>query len=264
MKELKIIQQLESFNVLLIGDNCSDVYNMGVVERLSPEAPVPVLKITDTYTVDGMASNVRNNFVKLGVKTNFITSSETIIKSRYIDKRSGQHMLRVDNDVELTPWDGILPDNLDTYNAIVISDYDKGFLTYEHIEAIIKKTKVPVFIDTKKKDLKRFDSDRVYVKINETEFKNKTSSPKNLIVTLGSEGAVIYRNDIPLTFPTDAVEVVDVCGCGDTFLATLTTQYLLSNDIEVAVIYANIGAGMTVQHQGNFSPRYKDIYYARY
>lgn len=262
MKELKIIQQLASFNVLLIGDNCSDVYNIGTVERLSPEAPVPVLKILETYTIDGMASNVKNNFTKLGVKSSFITNSEIITKSRYIDKRSGQHMLRVDNDTVLTPWDGKLPEDLETYNAIVISDYDKGFLTYEHIETIIKKTKVPVFIDTKKKDLKRFDSDRTYIKINETEFKNRLSSPRNLIVTVGSEGAIIYRNEVPLTFPTDAVDVVDVCGCGDTFLAILATQYLLTDDIENAIIYANIGAGMTVQHQGNYSPSYKDIYYA--
>ena len=61
MTESMTTQQQTSFNVLLIGDSCTDRYNIGSVDRISPEAPVPVLKIVDTYDVPGMAANVNLN-----------------------------------------------------------------------------------------------------------------------------------------------------------------------------------------------------------
>ena len=57
---------------------------------------------------------------------------------------------------------------------------------------------------------------------------------------------------------------MDVCGCGDTFLAALTAQYLFTKDIEKAIIFANIAAGITVQHRGNYAPTYDEIRIAGY
>jgi D-beta-D-heptose 7-phosphate kinase/D-beta-D-heptose 1-phosphate adenosyltransferase len=220
---------------------------------LSPEAPVPVIKITETETVPGMAANVKKNLENLGLEVDFITNNQEIIKTRYIDKRSGQHMLRVDTEPEITPWSGRTPSSIDSYNAIVISDYNKGFLTYESIENIIRESKGYVFIDTKKTDLKRFQS--AYVKINSLENSLATSVPDNLIVTLGKYGAR-YKDQ---TYPAPTIEVSDVCGAGDTFLASLAYQYLLTKDIEKAIMFANIAASITVQHRGNYAPSYDEI-----
>jgi D-beta-D-heptose 7-phosphate kinase/D-beta-D-heptose 1-phosphate adenosyltransferase len=221
---------------------------------------VPVIKITETEIVPGMAANVKENFENLGVYVDFITNGEEIRKTRYIDKRSGQHMLRVDSEPEIVPWSGRTPFPIEEYDVIVISDYNKGFLSYENIEHIIRSVKCPVFIDTKKQDLSRFSASCCYIKINETEYKNRVSIPKNLIVTLGDRGAQFKD----ITYPTNKVEVMDVCGCGDTFLAALTVQYLYTKSIEQSIIFANAAAGITVQHRGNYAPTYDEIRHARH
>lgn len=251
----------DSFNVLLIGDSCIDEYKIGTVDRLSPEAPVPVIKLTHTETVVGMAANVKKNLENIGVYADFITNKEKIYKTRFIDARSGQHIVRVDSEPKINPWDGATPYPIEDYDAIIISDYNKGFLSYESIEMIIKKSKGPVFIDTKKQDLSRFSADRVFVKINESEYKNRYSIPKNLIVTLGDRGATYYTINpkTELHVPTKSVDVVDVCGCGDTFLSAVTVQYLYTKNIERSIMFANAAAGITVQHRGNYAPSYDEI-----
>lgn len=254
----------DSLNVLLIGDSCIDEYKIGTIDRLSPEAPVPVIKIVESLSVPGMAANVKKNLVELNIDPDFITNNQEIIKTRYIDKRSGQHMLRVDNEPEVVPWSGNTPSPIESYDAIIISDYNKGFLTYEKIEFIIKTCKGYVFIDTKKTDLKRFSADWVFVKINELEYKNSTSIPTNLIVTLGAKGAMYKTHYDEMYYETKPAEVSDVCGCGDTFLASLAYQYLLTKDVEKSILFANIAAGLTVQHRGNYAPTYDEIRRAGY
>lgn len=260
MTESATTQQPTSFNVLLIGDCCIDEYKIGTIDRLSPEAPVPVIKITETKSVPGMAANVKKNFENLGIDIDFLTNGEIITKTRYIDKRSGQHMLRVDDEPKIVPWSGKTPFPIESYDAVIISDYNKGFLTYEHIEDIIEKShhsiKCPVFIDTKKTDLERFQG--AWVKINELEYSKLQSECSGLIVTMGERGANVPHHDIYC--PTRAVEVMDVCGCGDTFLAALAYQFLLTKDIKTAIMFANTAASITVQHRGNYAPTLAEIH----
>lgn len=251
------IRQPNSFTVLLIGDSCIDEYRIGTVDRLSPEAPVPVIKLIDEYTVPGMASNVYLNFKNLGLTVDFIYNKEQIVKTRYIDKRSGQHLLRVDTEPKITPWDRRTYLPIDIYDSIIISDYNKGFLTYEDIEYIIKQSTGPVFIDTKKQDLSRFQG--AYLKINELEYKSRNSINDQLIVTLGSQGAMYKTRNTEEFFPTDRVGVVDVCGCGDTFLAALAYKFLMTSDIKDSIIFANRAASITVQKQGNYAPTLEEV-----
>lgn len=260
MTESTNTQQQESFRILLIGDNCVDRYMMGLVERLSPEAPVPIFNIKDSYDKVGMAANVRENLINLNCDVTFVTNKSNIVKTRFIDQKSGQHLLRVDyDDPKVQSWDGSIGEfDWDIYHGVIISDYDKGFLNYQHIQQIIKNCQGTVFIDTKKTDLNRFQG--AFVKVNELENKNKTSDIDNLIVTLGASGAM-YNGKM---FPTKAVEITDVCGCGDTFIAALAYQYLLTKDIEKAIIFANVAAGITVQHSGNYAPTYDEIIRVRY
>ena len=260
MKSSQNTQQPNSFNVLLIGDSCTDRYNIGTVDRISPEAPVPVLKIIDTYDLPGMAANVNLNLINLNIYADFVTNDSPVTKTRFIDERSGQHLLRVDDEPTVPRWSGHCPENIDSYDAIIVSDYNKGFLDYDQIHFLIKGSSCPVFIDTKKQDLSMFNMPDVFVKVNELEFKNSTSKHDNLIVTLGSRGAM-YNDQI---YTTKKVEVMDVCGCGDTFMAALVTQYLFTKDIEKAIIFANVAAGITVQHRGNYAPTYDEIRRAGY
>jgi bifunctional ADP-heptose synthase (sugar kinase/adenylyltransferase) len=123
---------------LLIGDSCTDKYNIGTVDRISPEAPVPVLKIVDTYDVPGMAANVKLNLINLNIEPDFVTNNDPIIKTRFIDERSGQHLLRVDDEQKVTGWNGDTPFPLYEYDAIVVSDHNKGFLSYMSILSLIK------------------------------------------------------------------------------------------------------------------------------
>jgi D-beta-D-heptose 7-phosphate kinase/D-beta-D-heptose 1-phosphate adenosyltransferase len=240
-------------NVLLVGDSCIDRYKIGSVDRISPEAPVPIIKVIREYQLPGMAANVQKNFENLGIKADLVTHHEPIIKVRYIDERSGQHLLRVDHEGPIKPWDLFWPAPLEEYAAIVISDYDKGYVTYQTVEHIREMYKGPIFIDTKKSDLARFQG--CFVKINEHENSKKLSTNDHLIVTLGSQGAV-YQDQL---YPAVPCEVVDVCGAGDTFLAALVTEYLKTHSMRTALEFANTAASVCVQHRGAYAPTLDEI-----
>ena len=253
MTELNRTQQPTSFKILLLGDNCIDVYQYGTVDRISPEAPVPIFKYSHKEQRHGMAGNVSNNLKALGCHVNYL-HTETSMKTRLIDSRSRQQMIRIDDDVTATPiqFDTAIPN---TYDAVVISDYDKGSISYELIEEVIATVKCPVFIDTKKTDLARMQG--AWVKINELEYSKIKSECSGLIVTRGSRGASAIHHDIDVA--ASSVEVVDVTGAGDTFLAALTYQYLDTGDIEQAIRFANQASAVTVQHLGVYAPTLKEM-----
>lgn len=243
-------RQHKQFKILLIGDNCTDVYQYGTVDRLSPEAPIPVFVPTHKEEREGMAGNVYANLVALGCEVDIVCGSSSK-KTRLIDSRSKQQVLRIDEDVKSIPVA-----NVDTtgYDAVVISDYNKGVVSYELIEKVIA-TKLPVFIDTKKTELERMQG--AWVKINELEYGKIKSECSGLIVTRGSKGAeaihLKYRSKAP------QVEVVDVTGAGDTFLASLAYYYLLTKNIQKAMDFANNMAAVAVQHLGCYAPTVGEI-----
>jgi D-beta-D-heptose 7-phosphate kinase/D-beta-D-heptose 1-phosphate adenosyltransferase len=252
MTESVNTQQQTQFRILLIGDNCTDVYQYGTIDRLSPEAPVPVFVPTYKEEREGMAGNVAKNLEALGCKVNYLFG-ETSVKTRLIDERSRQQIVRIDNDVVSTAitFDTIIPD---TYDAVVVSDYNKGSVSYELIEELIALS-IPIFIDTKKTDLERMQG--AWVKINELEHSKIKSECSGLIVTRGSRGASAIHHNIDVSSPS--VEVVDVTGAGDTFLAALTYQYLDTGDIEKAIRFANQASAVTVQHLGVYAPTLKEM-----
>jgi D-beta-D-heptose 7-phosphate kinase/D-beta-D-heptose 1-phosphate adenosyltransferase len=250
-------QQLTPFKILLLGDRCTDEYIIGTCDRLNPEAPVPIMKIVEQYTAAGMAANVYDNLFRLGCDVTIVGNRESIIKTRYIDKRSGQHLLRVDKESEIKPWNRKVPGQWIDYHAVVISDYNKGFIKEEHIEMVIRDSQLPVFVDTKKRDLHKFYGS--YLKINESEYNNRWSNSDRMIVTLGGNGAMYLEHEHKKMFSGNPAEVVDVCGCGDTFLAALTYQFLMTNSIDDAIVFANKAASVTVQHRGNYAPSLEEI-----
>ncbi len=90
------IQQRKFWKILLIGDHCLDIYHYGVCDRLSPEAPVPVLKQTKVEIKMGMSSNVASNLRSFGIEVDHQKNETTIKKHRFIDSRFNQHILRFD------------------------------------------------------------------------------------------------------------------------------------------------------------------------
>ena len=254
MNESAHTQQQTQFKILLIGDDCLDVYQFGSVDRISPEAPVPVFKYGKREEVGGMARNVKRNLEELGCLVVYL-SGQTSVKTRLIDDRSKQHILRVDQDHYSEPLKfEDIPYDLNNCDAIVVSDYNKGYVNYELIEKLIA-TKVPVFVDTKKTDLERLQG--AWVKINSLEYTLVKSECSGLIVTRGENGAWIPHHE--LSFSAPKVEVSDVCGAGDTFLSALTYKWCETKDIAEAVKFAIKAGAITVQHLGNYAPALEEI-----
>ena len=251
--EQLLTQQRKSWKILLLGDDCTDVYVYGNINRLSPEAPVPVFVQKYQETKRGMAGNVAENFKALGCVADLLSTAKSI-KTRFIDSRSNQHIMRLDEDPQP------LPITLETdippiYDAVVISDYDKGTITYELVEEILQYFQGPVFIDTKKTDLARFGS--AIVKINSQEYAAAKTTPPNtnLIVTMGKYGAMWDQRK----YSAPTIAVTDVCGAGDTFLAALVVEYLNTGSLDKAIAYAIKAATVTVQKVGVYAPSPEEI-----
>ena len=243
------MQPQKQLKILLIGDSCTDEYVYGTCERLNPEAPVPILRFSRKETTRGMAWNVRENLMSFGIEVFILTNKESIIKTRYIDEKSNQHILRVDDEGVCDPMDYELPE--DEYDALVISDYDKGFLTEKKIQELVDWFDGPVFIDSKKTKLPKKDC---YLKINEIESK-LLKGYKNLIVTKGAGGADYNK----VNYPGEKTKIVDVVGAGDTFLSALVYFYLLCGTIEKAIPYANKASAIAVQNFGTYVLTEKDV-----
>jgi D-beta-D-heptose 7-phosphate kinase/D-beta-D-heptose 1-phosphate adenosyltransferase len=138
-------------------------------------------------------------------------------------------------------------------DGVIISDYNKGFLTEEVLMEITENAKFSI-IDTKKK-INEFLVDKFsFVKLNESEFsKHNFVGDKlgNILITLGSKGA--KHKDILYPSP-DPKETIDVSGAGDTFTASFTLKYLQTKDIEQSIIFANKMASIVVSKRGVATP----------
>ena len=249
--ESEVIQPQKQFKVLLIGDSCIDKYVYGTCDRISPEAPVPILRYERVEYREGMASNVFNNLKSFGIESKFITNSEKIVKTRFVDSKSNQQIVRLDEEPEVQSLGYDLPE--EKYDALIISDYCKGFITSKRIFELAEWFDGAVFIDSKKTSL---PINGAYIKINEDEYsKIDDKSNPNLIVTKGSKGA----NYKGVNYPGVNVGVYDVCGAGDTFLCALVYFYLLYGKIESAIPYANKAASIAVQNQGTYILQENDV-----
>jgi len=250
-------EEFKQFNILVIGDHCIDEFIYGSAVRLAPEAPVPVFNPESYETNSGMAGNVVANLKALGINTYFIHNQESITKTRYVDDRSGQILLRVDNNDKASRIDLNILSNIKNnmlegikIDAIVISDYDKGFLDEEDIRSICENN-TNVFIDTKK-ILDDWCVKASFIKINHVEYKHTEYNLKDLniedklVVTLSNKGCQ-YKGKL---FPVKKVAIKDVSGAGDTFMSGLVSEYVRTKDIEKAILFAQECATVVVQKPG--------------
>ncbi|MFC1236800.1 bifunctional D-glycero-beta-D-manno-heptose-7-phosphate kinase/D-glycero-beta-D-manno-heptose 1-phosphate adenylyltransferase HldE [Vibrio sp. F74] len=296
-----ILPEYSQSNVLVIGDVMLDRYWNGPTGRISPEAPVPVVKVENNEERPGGAANVAMNIASLrghvhiigltgddeparvlhdtlnGLKIDcdFVKLPEypTITKLRVISR--GQQLIRldfeekfkhVDPELILSRMDAVLP----TINAVILSDYAKGAL--EHAQLMIQKARaanVPVFIDPKDVDFERYRGATLLTP-NMAEFELKVGKIESeeelvakglglieefdleaLLVTRGEHGMTLLRKGMAaFNLPTQAQEVYDVTGAGDTVISVLAASVAAGKPLDQACALANAAAGIVVGKLG--------------
>ena len=243
--------------LLVIGDKCTDVFVYGSVDRICPEAPVPVMVSHREESNPGMAGNVYENvksicssFFKDKYDIKLISNENNIYKTRYVDEKSNQMLCRVDsNDYSEQSFDSSMID--ENYDAIIVADYNKGFLSEDDLE-LLSQIAPYTFIDTKK----RFGDwilGYTYIKINEKEWDENSDWEKidqvhdRCIVTLGSKGSRLNGDLVDINRP---VEVLDLSGAGDTYMAAFAMWFLENGTPLNAMNFANTMASKVVSKQG--------------
>lgn len=252
MKEL-----YNNIRILVVGDSCTDVFTYGSNFRLAPEGPVPVFVPIRNFSNGGMALNVKANIEAIGSKSSLITQEEKIIKTRFVDDRTNYLMLRVDTNDKASRINKNIISKIKNnfyenqfYHAIIISDYCKGFLSEEDIDEI-SSCNNNIFLDTKK-ILGDWCKKVSYIKINHVEYERtlhtieKLDIRDKLIITRSQEGCE-FQDTI---YPVKKVEIKDVSGAGDTFISGLACEYIRTNQIEKAIVFAQDCASIVVQKKG--------------
>jgi D-beta-D-heptose 7-phosphate kinase/D-beta-D-heptose 1-phosphate adenosyltransferase len=237
--------------VLVIGDSCTDVFVYGYCKRLCPEGPVPIFEPSRTITNMGMSGNVVANLKSLGAeKVELVTNKEQITKTRYVEEKANHMIIRIDSNDKVSNSFDVKRVPFNDYDAVIVSDYDKGFLSLEDLK-LISDSHPLTFIDTKK-PLSAEMGNYTFIKINEVEWENCKGQEyemwrDRLIITMSERGAM-YDG---ITYPVNNdIEVRDLSGAGDTFMASLVISYLKTNSIEVSIEYANDCATKVVQKRG--------------
>lgn len=251
------------YKIAVIGESCIDEYVYGTCERVCPEAAALCFKTNEEKTFNmGMAHNVYSNILSMNscLDVSLITNNTNIIKRRFIDYRYNTIVFREDINDSCDPID-IEKYDFSLYDIIVFSDYCKGFLSESDIISICEKAKKTcyIFMDTKKK-IKDFIKYIHFLKINSIELKQNILDIKdisrycNIIVTEGENGATLYSYNNIKNYPTRKIEVRDVCGAGDTFLAGLVVKFLEQNNIDDSINYANLCSSIVVEKFGVTTP----------
>lgn len=247
-------------NVLVIGEVCEDVFVYGKVNRLSPEAPVPVFVPVRTTRNMGMAGNVFNNVKSMtkDATIHLLRQMGNITKTRYIDDKSNHMFMRIDEGDDKVQK---IDDNqrsyvtISDYNITIVSDYNKGFLTDIDIVNIGKSSTGLSILDSKRILTEDILTSYSFIKVNEEEYlRNKGLIDEynfNVIVTLGKRG-VMYRNEIiPSPSPK---ETIDVSGAGDTFTASFILKFNETLDIKQSIEFANQMSAIVVSKRGVVTP----------
>lgn len=299
-----MMQYSSKFNqakVLVLGDVMLDRYWFGSTNRISPEAPVPVVKVQDNEDRAGGAANVAMNIAALNVPVTLhglvgqddagkaldsllnkhriqnhcvaLTTHPTITKLRILSRH--QQLLRLDfeegfQNVESDELLAKLQSEITAYGALILSDYGKGTLNQvQQMIQIARKAAVPVLIDPKGTDFERYRGATLLTP-NMSEFEavagvchsEKEIVAKGLkmiadfdltalLVTRSEKGMTLLRpNQEPFHLPTQAKEVYDVTGAGDTVISVLATALADGRPMEEACYLANAAAGVVVGKLG--------------
>ncbi len=301
------VRKFRTANILVIGDIIVDHFIWGSVSRISPEAPVPVVNVTHENLMLGGSANVLHNIYAQGAKsalcgvigtdamgdhllrmltdlgspTGGIVRSDnrpTILKTRIVAQH--QQVVRFDREktgelskARLAEVKSFLDSHLADFDAVIVSDYDKGMISpalMNHLRKLLAKSKIPLIVDPKPRHAERFKGVTIITpNHHEAELMSgmKIGSEKELtaaaqkmqktlgcqavLITRGEAGMALFEKGQPLyTIPTVAKEVYDVTGAGDTVAATLALGLAVGLGFAEAATLANFAAGIVVGKVG--------------
>ena len=242
--------------IIVIGETCVDKFIYCEVNRLSPEAPVPVLNPIRTVKNDGMAGNTVANVKALSPECSVITFSpiKNPIKTRYVEEKTNHMFFRFDegdNEIEHFEWSENYEYFLKDADLVIVSDYNKGYLSDEDLKLIGSKSEISV-LDSKRKLTNDITKHFTFVKLNEEESQNNSDIDKsNVITTLGAAGAMF--DDVIYPSP-EPQETIDVSGAGDTFTAAFAVSYLDTRSTTLSILFANDASAKVVSKRGVVTP----------
>lgn len=294
---------MENAKFLVIGDVMLDTYWSGKPKRLSPEAPVPVVPLDYVDHRPGGAANVALNMAKFckhvslfaptgddssaellqkeletnGVNCLFARSASrrTINKIRVVAEQN--QIVRVDIEDNFSQYN-VFADwqsyfNLIEYDAVVISDYAKGFIgDMKSFIRICQENSIDVIVDPKGNSFEKYRGCNIITPnlnefslvlgsvqseqelINKARHFVKQFPETSLCLTRGADGISFFGADeFEFHAPTDAKEVYDVTGAGDTLVSLLALCVTAGMSTESSVRVANLAAGLVVGKKGTAS-----------
>lgn len=285
-----------AFSYMVLGDAILDDYIYGRSTRVSPEAPAPIVVPERRELCLGGAANVAHHFVKLGSRASLASrigadpmgnsllegivaarigsssarSGVTPHKTRIVANR--QQIVRLDEEDTLLDPEG--EDSLcralkaeGAVSAVIVSDYAKGSVTAKTMEAAValsQRSRCPLIVDPKR-DLSFYRGASALTP-NEEEIKGDPLELVNglglkaLVVTRGARGLSIYLPpDNEVAIPSEAREVYDVTGAGDTVTAMLAVALANGLGWVEAARFANKAAGLVVASPGTTTPDPVDL-----
>jgi D-beta-D-heptose 7-phosphate kinase/D-beta-D-heptose 1-phosphate adenosyltransferase len=243
-------------NVLVIGESCVDKFIYCKVNRLSPEAPVPVVTPIKITINAGMAGNTAANVSALSANASIMKSIQEgdITKTRYVEEKSNHMFLRVDegeDSIKPFKWGPAADIMLGRADIVIVSDYNKGFLSNADLKEIARKSKLSI-LDSKRQLTNDIIEGFTFVKLNESErLNNPQLTTDNIIITLGKKGAKYKDRLFESPNPQDTI---DVSGAGDTFTAAFIVKYFQLQDESAAIKFANRKAEEVVTQRGVVTP----------
>lgn len=285
--------------ILVIGDSMLDCYWFGSVERISPEAPIPVVKVVREEFRAGAAANVALNCHAMGAKTHLASvigndiygaklirllgdvshsmkvDSRTVQKLRIIGKN--QQIVRVDIEDECVSLDVKYVD--ESSQIVVFSDYGKGSL--KNIQAMIRRSKdmgKTVLVDPKGHDYRKYhgadiikpnlDEMRSLVggwsseeELNEKAYELiERGQFKAILLTRASNGMTLFRKGKAVSVMSEVEDVTDVTGAGDTAIAAFAVSLSRGHSLERAMRYANSAAGIVVRKFGTSVANEEEVF----
>ncbi|CAN5420784.1 D-glycero-beta-D-manno-heptose-7-phosphate kinase [soil metagenome] len=303
-------EELARARVLVVGDAMLDRYIYGTVDRISPEAPVPVVRVTREEERIGAAANVAYNVVTLGAQASLLTvvgddeasrkleslvartgikphfgrdsQLQTTVKLRVIGRQ--QQLLRL--DFENTPKNEVLASQSEAFgalmpqhDAVLFSDYGKGGLA--HVSSMIKAARdagKTVLIDPKGSDYSRYSGATIITPNrnelqqvigawdDEADLQRRAQQLREqlgldaLLLTRSEEGMTLFDAQGQLHVGTEAREVFDVTGAGDTVIATMAALAAAGLTPREAMPLANRAGGIVVGKFGTATVSYEELF----
>ena len=314
----RYISQLPGCRIAVLGDFMLDEFIWGKVSRISPEAPVPVVEVTGQTFSPGGAGNVAANIVAMGgcpapfgivgrdgygkqlievlrrkgMPTGGLiadASRSTTVKTRIIETARKHQVVRADRECRRPAGRALarrlarrLLREADRFQAVIVSDYDKGAITPELLAEVLpplKEAGIPVFLDPRTRNPLSYrpitiitPNEREAGQIAGLEIDSEAAllaAGRRLLemldcawvlITRGERGMALFERGGQIRkIAAMAQEVYDVTGAGDTVIAVLALAHAAGASMPEAAVIANCAAGRAVAHVGTVAPTAEEV-----